>query len=216
MALHLVLDDFRASGVHYTAGTLVDDDQVGLAGLQAAGLAAIPYTAGGDLEAARTAYLAQRGGRPRDQDPPSLTALLGARGLLPAQSRTSQVVLTYKKDAADGAAATATAETSIGVTDRARILTAAYINPDAALTADVANNATINVYKGDASTLVASITTSPAGSGSWVAFTPIPLDLQSEAIRTLAAGESLSFEITKGGTGVVVPASSISLVLEEQ
>ena len=83
MALHLVLDDFRAAGVSYTAGTVINDAHVDIQRLEDAGLAFIPYTAGGPLEKAVGAYLDQRGSRPKDQSPPSLTALLAARTLLP-------------------------------------------------------------------------------------------------------------------------------------
>ncbi len=83
MAQHLVIDDFTASGVSYTSGTILDDAHVLTAPLEAAGLAIIPWVAGGALEAARAAYLDQRGARPAEAAPPVFVAILAARGLLP-------------------------------------------------------------------------------------------------------------------------------------
>lgn len=118
------------------------------------------------------------------------------------------------KRAADGAANTATAETSIFRVPGLCQLAAAYFCPDAALTADAANNATITVSKytsaGGAKTAVASLVTDVAG-GDWTAWAPKALTVAAGG-ASIAAGSNVTYEITKGGTGVVVPAGTLVLV----
>jgi len=123
----------------------------------------------------------------------------------------------WNKDAADGAAATATAEHAVfrNRTHSLKVLGVAIV-PDAALTADAANNATIVVRRrtalGADGGIVATITTNLA-SGSWVAFVPKVVPLAAPVNVDLTAGQSLTVQITKAGTGVVVPASSLLITL---
>lgn len=120
----------------------------------------------------------------------------------------------FTKSAADGAAATATSETVIGMVARASKLIGARFVPAAALTADNTNNAVITVSKRDSAgankTTIASLTTNVA-SGNWVQWAPKALTLGLAAAIQVAAESSITFEIAKGGTGVVVPAGTLEL-----
>lgn len=109
------------------------------------------------------------------------------------------------KTAADGAAGTTTSETIMGrCAAGLPIGHTLYLSPQAALTADNTNNATITISKrtaGASKTTVATLTTNVA-SGNWVAFTPIAIPLTV----AVAAGDTLQYEIAKAASGVVVPA----------
>lgn len=113
----------------------------------------------------------------------------------------------WQKDAADGAAATATAEQAFALVTHAGTLLEFSVLPSAALTADAANNATITIRRRPAADpatpqTLATLVTDVAG-GSWVAWTKKAFTLANTA---LLAGDVLTVQITKGGTGVVVPA----------
>jgi hypothetical protein len=59
MALHLVLQDFEAAGgIRFSAGTVLDDAQHGVAALQSSGLASMPYNPA-LVDGALAGYLAQ-------------------------------------------------------------------------------------------------------------------------------------------------------------
>lgn len=119
----------------------------------------------------------------------------------------------FLKTAADGVAGDATAELAIGYTPVAAIVRSVTIVPTGALTANDTNYATLTVWKRDSAganqTKVAEITTQiTGGSGNWVAFAAEAMTLQAAANLALAAGSSLTFQIAKTGTGVVVPANT--------
>lgn len=131
-----------------------------------------------------------------------------------AKQRTRQYV--FFKTAADGAAATATAETAVNwqrLQAAGRVSTI-HIQPTAALTGDPTNNATITVSKRDAAgankATLGTITT----TASWVAGTSVPLTLTAANLDVVEGG-SVTFEISKGGTGVVVPISSVVVAVED-
>lgn len=112
--------------------------------------------------------------------------------------------------AADAMASTATSETCVwaNMTGRdIKVLSVGFAT-GAALTADNTNNAAITVSKytaaGGSKTTVATETTNVA-SGNWTAFTVKNLTLTAANV-TVAAGGVLTYEISKGGTGVIVPA----------
>lgn len=117
----------------------------------------------------------------------------------------------YMKVAADGAASTATAETAFNRVSRTGTIVGAWYVPSAALTGDPTNNATLALAKrdgaGGASSPVASLTT----TASWTAFVPVSLGTLSNA--SVAAGNVLSLAISKGGTGVVVPAGTLIVAI---
>lgn len=129
---------------------------------------------------------------------------------------------TFFKVAADGAASTATAYTAgpiIRMKNAGRIM-GAYVCPAAALTADASNNATVNAVSADGlggtAVVMASLATDVAG-GSWVAGATKTMTVTSTAANTrYAAGAVIAFNITKAGTGVVVPVSSIVIDVEEE
>lgn len=113
---------------------------------------------------------------------------------------------------ADAAAGTATAETPFYTALVAQTISAVNVNANAALTADGTNNATVIIRKrdgaGGAAATVATLVTDVAG-GSWSAFVNKSLGAITNGV--MAAGSVLTFEITKAGTGVVVPASTFTV-----
>lgn len=115
----------------------------------------------------------------------------------------------WAKTAADGAAGNATAETVIGRAAFALpIGHTFYFNPAAALTADNTNNAVITISKrtgGGGAVTVATLTTNVA-AGNWTAWTAVPI----VSTAAVAVGDVLTITITKGGTGVVVPAGVLT------
>lgn len=120
----------------------------------------------------------------------------------------------YLKVAADGAAGTATTETAFARVSRTGTIVGAWFVPSAALTADNTNNAALALAKrdgiGGGSTSVASLTTTIA-NGNWTAFVPVSLGTLSNA--SVAAGNVLTFAISKNGSGVVVPAGSLIVAI---
>lgn len=116
----------------------------------------------------------------------------------------------HLKAAADSNAGDATAETPLGVAEEAATVTAVSYLPGDALTAHADNYATLLVSKraagGGSKTTVASVTTQIAGSGDWTAWAPVDIPVTSGA---LTAGQGLTFEIAKAGSGVVVPAGKL-------
>lgn len=117
------------------------------------------------------------------------------------------------KDAADGAAGDATAEIPFHhVTDYTQKMAEAWYIPAAALTGHDTANATLKVRRrkkdGADGDVLFQVTTTIA-NGNWVAHKPVSIPKLAATLAasfTLADGESLTFEITKAGAGVVVPA----------
>lgn len=127
----------------------------------------------------------------------------------------------YSKAAADGMASTTTAETDFNVYfPRIVICKAIRLTAQGGtITADPTNNAVITVSKRDSAganlTTLGTLTTNSAGLGgatlaqrATAAFT-----LTAANVR-IAAGSTITFSIAKGGTGVVVPISMLSLEVE--
>lgn len=117
------------------------------------------------------------------------------------------------KEAADAAAADATAEHGFFQAPTALTVTAVYYLPDAALTADDTNFATLTVSRrstsGGSKVQVAQAATTTGGTGNWVAFDSESLGTITNA--ALAVGEVLTWEIAKSGTGVVVPSGTLQI-----
>ncbi|MDI6808202.1 MAG: hypothetical protein QME66_04355 [Candidatus Eisenbacteria bacterium] len=113
----------------------------------------------------------------------------------------------YVKASADAAAGTATAEIPVFQAVDAVTITGTFFLPGAALIADNTNYATLLCYRrsttGGTQTTIASRTTQITGSGNWTAFDGVTLGTLS--VTAVAAGEMVSFEITKTAGGVVVP-----------
>ena len=122
----------------------------------------------------------------------------------------------YVKVAADGAAGTATSETAFHRMTRPGKVLAVFFTPSAALTADNTNYATFDVKQrdgaGGGALAIASQPTTVAG-GSLTAFVHKSLDTTALTNTTLAAGAVLTFGIAKTGTGVVVPADVLTVVI---
>lgn len=97
--------------------------------------------------------------------------------------------------------------------------------PEAALTADPSNNATItyqfvNGSGGGATAVTAAATTNAGGTGSWVASTRVAgialtATIANRSWSGQANGVVLQEVIAKGGTGVVVPARVITIDFTE-
>lgn len=87
------------------------------------------------------------------------------------------------------------------------------ICPHAALTANDTNNAVVTLGKADGagggSTAISALTTNLA-SGNWVADVFKEMTITGTAKR-VNDGQVMTLKITKGGTGVAVPASSYSI-----
>lgn len=117
----------------------------------------------------------------------------------------------YMKVAADGAAGTATTETAFSRIGRIGTIVGAWFVPSAGLTGDATNNATLALAKrdgaGGASAAVASITT----TASWTAFVPVSLGTLTNA--SVAAGNVLTFAISKAAAGVAVPAGTLIVAI---
>jgi hypothetical protein len=143
-------------------------------------------------------------------------------------------IATFTKAAADGMASTVTAATKFFQNPFAYDLEVMgfVISPDAALAADAANTATIIIHTDDAAdsapasaiqvrTLIAA-----PGSNSWATdiaqrITQATVNAGTKGTMTAAnlrlrPGAHLFFEITKQGTGVVVPASSYRVLLRKR
>lgn len=128
-----------------------------------------------------------------------------------------------QKEAADGAAATATAENQFHLADTyTKSVQKIEYMPAAALTGDPTNNATLVVSIRNANGSLASIIAQLTTTASWVQFVPIVIPLTNgttamtpgNTALDLAPGQSLSFAITKGGTGVVVPAGCLQVFVK--
>lgn len=105
----------------------------------------------------------------------------------------------------DAAAGTATAERVIYCSRGKGTVTAVFVTPDAAAAADVTNNATITVRRRNAdgsgaATVVAFTTTTGNGLVQWV-----KKSLGTLGNTALTAGQLLTVQITKAGTGVQLP-----------
>lgn len=103
-------------------------------------------------------------------------------------------------------------ETSIGVIGpgpQALALSSVYIHPSAAVTASDSNYFTFSVYKrtaGGAGVLLASGSSSVTASnptGSWAAWTPVPLTLVAGAF--VSPGDAITVLTTKTGTPQTIP-----------
>lgn len=143
---------------------------------------------------------------------------VGAPDLYTLLKELAHKQLVMVKDAADGAAGTATAERAFWLADvHTKTVSSVKFVPGAALTADNANYATLIVRKRTAAGvdggIVAQVTTQIAGgSGNWTAHVPVSIPLTTQVASSrfdLLTGESLTFEITKTGIGVVVPVGAL-------
>lgn len=142
--------------------------------------------------------------------------LRAARSLI----RKSIIIQKVAVDGSAGATTAYTAGFNVRMKNPGRILGASLL-PTAALTADASNNATINAVSADgaggAAVVMASLATDLAG-GSWVAGVTKTMAVTATVANTrYVAGAVVGFNITKAGTGVVVPAgTNIVIDVEEE
>ncbi len=142
----------------------------------------------------------------------SQTADRTFRVTLQSRSATSGSMTDTKAvDASDAATYAVTLET----TKKAVRITAVEFLPDDVLTADNTDFATLTVaIDDDPDVTVAEVTTEITGSGDWTADVAVPLVLTADAL-SVAAGSVLLFSISKDGTGVTVPAGTLTVSYED-
>lgn len=118
-----------------------------------------------------------------------------------------------EKHDADSAAADTLSEHMVMQAQDAVTVTKIFFLPDAALTANDTDYAVLTVYRRDADgtnqVSVATVNTQTGGSGNWTAFDGI--DLGTISNSSISTGQVLTFEITKQGSGVVVPAGTLQI-----
>lgn len=134
--------------------------------------------------------------------------------------------LSFYKSAADAMASTTTTETIICEVPFDGVIKAIDYSPDAALTSNDTNYATITVGKsvaGAASVAVATITTTTTSSGSWTKWVPIKgvlttttanLAVTGRNVKDATVGDVLTIAIAKASSGVAVPAGTLEIFIE--
>lgn len=121
------------------------------------------------------------------------------------------------KAAADGMASTTTAATKFWTNpfDFNCYVVSGVISPDATLTANDTNFATITVEVDDAAngTPAAALTwtTTTTGTGNWAVDTNEVHNTRTAANCTIVPNAAVHYQIAKAASGVVVPASRISV-----
>jgi hypothetical protein len=126
--------------------------------------------------------------------------------------------VSFIKPAADGAANTVMLETPIFQTAVDITIQSIVFIPAAALTADNTNYAIFNIarrstpvsefdYVVRAQTTIPP--TAPSSTGNFTQF--VPVNFLPLAVTELAAGDQLTLEISKVGSGVVVPAGTLQI-----
>lgn len=129
-------------------------------------------------------------------------------------------IVEWFKDEDDAAASTATAERTIYRAKNDVALTAARYTPNAAVAADASNTVQITIDKRPVAgygtpVLAADYDSTTGQNGAMTAFTPAAFDMGSVANRTLVSGDTLTVEIAKSGTGVILPAGVLDLDFSE-
>jgi hypothetical protein len=146
--------------------------------------------------------------------------LTAGANVIDFQLSSGRRTVAFPRKAQDAAASTTTTETAIGsIVEGSRII-GAYIVPDAAVTADAANYATITVSKrtsaGASKTTLATLLTDVAG-GSWTQYARKEMTLTATtADRICGAGSTFTIEVAKAGTGVQLPVLTIGLEFATQ
>ncbi len=209
MALFILINSVFVGTQRHVAGSVLNDAVDPTAAVAAAGGVLWPSSDATVAAAAQRARDLKLRGAPTDViDRIMLAAVGGKEKNNAARRRIAQ----WLKDAADGAAATTTAEAVLYVARDAETVQSVEFTPAAALIADNANNATMTLRKrtaaGGDGGVVAALTTNLA-SGNWVQW--VPKSLGAVANASLATGDSLTVAIAKTGTGVVVPQGVLSV-----
>lgn len=125
----------------------------------------------------------------------------------------------FDKASADAMASTTTSETYTGVYIPYDSKVTVYFNPTSgSLTANDTNYATVTVSKRDSAAAnkatIATLTTTTTSSGNLTQGAGKQL-VAASGSASVAAGSTITFEIAKTGTGVVVPAGRFTVVCEK-
>ena len=120
----------------------------------------------------------------------------------------------------DGSASATTPEVAMTRDELHGLVTTVTITPNASLTANDTNSATITISKrdgaGGAPVTMATLTTNTA-SGNWNAFQPKAFVLSTvPGALNLLETDVVTVSIAKNGTGVVVPASTVRVRMKVQ
>lgn len=143
---------------------------------------------------------------------------LAASGVDAVNSLTS-FVLEFDKASDDGMASTTTSETYTGVTlpVKAKLKAAYYVATTGGITANDTTYATVTISKRDSAAgnkaTVATLTTTTTSSGNVTQGAPKALVL-TDANVVVDALSTVTFEIAKASTGVIVRAGKFVLVFE--
>lgn len=130
-------------------------------------------------------------------------------------------MIKFAKTTTDGAAGTATAEQLMDALQFVGQVLEVDVTLDAAVAANGANFATIIIQKRDATGLnpfvVASLSTATISFGQWVTYRAISAatGLTVANLAVVALG-MLTIQITKSGTGVVIPTGVITVRVLDQ
>lgn len=92
----------------------------------------------------------------------------------------------------------------------AKILNVEFL-PDAALTANDTNYKTISVW--DGTTTYATVDTDTGGTGNWTDNTSVDVPVST---ANVAANTGLRFRMQASGSGVIVPAGTLQVLLAER
>lgn len=127
--------------------------------------------------------------------------------------------VSFSKSADDAMASTTTSETYTGVIVPVKSLlkSVKYVATTGGITANATNYATITVSKRDSAaankTTVASFATDTVTTDDVTQGAPKAFDLSTSNV-VITAGSTLTFEIAKAASGVVVRAGTLTLELE--
>lgn len=150
-----------------------------------------------------------------------LVTLANQYGGLDTVRQATDIEAIYDKAAADAMASTATADTLVWTNPYdfdVYVVSGKYVGLGAGLTADANNNATItfktNDGAGGATAAALAVTTSVADGGTWISNRSKAFTARTLANCRIPAGGGLWINITKGGTGVVVPISRYHIRLQ--
>lgn len=117
----------------------------------------------------------------------------------------------FARGVADTLATDVTTETPVANVEYTGNVVVAKFYPDNAVTADPANYATLSIFKrdaGGAQTLIAVVDTSALG---WMPGVPVRLAIVAPGVTV---DDTLTYAVTKHGTGVVVPSGRVALRLD--
>lgn len=116
----------------------------------------------------------------------------------------------FKKDP-DALAATATPETPFGTIETSSAVSLLRVIPKGAVTFHAANFATVTIRKRAQDGTTTTLGSVASNAASWLKEIPLPITPST----TVAAGELVTAEITKAGTGVIVPPLTVELLPAE-